>query len=277
MSELTYFSAAVLGVIQGLTEFLPISSSAHLALAQGWLRLDPGGSQMLLFDVFVHVGTVAAVVLVFRKSLGRWLGRLVRESRPGWSGRKYAWYIVELSVAATVLTAIIGLRFKGEFEAAFARPKWIGGALLVTAILLMLTKVAGRQRRGWRSFYRWQAALVGVVQACAIMPGISRSGATICVAGFCGLRRRWAAEFSFLIAVPAILGATGMKWLETMELSAGEAARVPWGPTLLGSLVAFVVGVVALKALLATVRRAKLHYFAPYCALLGALLLSGVL
>ena len=272
MSKLDYARAALLGIIQGLTEFLPVSSSGHLAIAQRWLACDPGGPPMLLFDVLVHVGTLAAVGWVFAGSFHRFLRRLTRESSRSWPHRRHAWRIVFLAVAATIPTAAIGLLFKREFEAAFDRPRSIGLGLLITAVLLAITAWLPRQGRGWKAFYGWQAVLVGVAQASAILPGISRSGATICVATFCGLHRRWAAEFSFLIAIPPILGGAALKLNDAFQLPPAQLADLPWGPIIGGAFVALVTGIFALKLLLSVVRRAKLHYFALYCGLLGLLI-----
>ncbi len=273
MSELGYLKAVLLGVIQGATEFLPISSSGHLVLTQGWMKLDPSGTEMLLFDVFAHVGTLGAVAIVFARPGGRFLRRLARESTRAWRGRRYAWRIALLTVAATIPTGAIGLGFKDEFEAAFGKPRWVGACLMATGVFLALLAFVPRPRRGWKDFRGWQAVLVGIGQGLAILPGISRSGITICIASYCGLRRQWAAQFSFLIAVPAISAATVLKLMEVSGLGSEQLGSVPWRPILLGSLVSFGVGVVALKLLLDAVRRAKLHYFAVYCWVIGALVL----
>ncbi|MHC4697451.1 MAG: undecaprenyl-diphosphate phosphatase [Planctomycetota bacterium] len=158
-----------------------------------------------------------------------------------------------------------------------SKPRWIGAALIITGGLLAVMKVLPRAKRGWKDFRWWQAVLVGVAQAGTIMPGISRSGSTICIASYLGLRRRWAAEFSFLIAVPAIVGAALVKLKDTLELPRAVFETIPIGPVVLGSAAALLTGVLALIILLNAVRRAKLHYFAPYCWLLGALLVCGAL
>ncbi len=182
-----------------------------------------------------------------------------------------------LALVATIPTAVIGLAAKDTFESAFGKPKWIGSALILTGGLLAVIKILPRARRGWRDFRWWQALLVGIAQACAILPGISRSGATICAASYCGLRRRWAVEFSFLIAVPAIVGAALVKLKDTLELSPVLFETIAVGPVVLGSIVSLGTGIIALRVLLDAVRRAKLHYFAIYCWLLGAFLLAGVM
>ena len=277
MSELDHLRAVLLGAIQGITEFLPVSSSAHLAITQRWMGLEADSPQLLLFDVLAHLGTLVAVLIVFAHSGTRFVSRLVRESKGSWQRRRQGWRIALLAAAATVPTALIGLALKDTFESAFDRPRWIGAALIVTGGLLAALKMLHRATRGWRGFRWWQAVLVGIVQACAILPGISRSGSTICVASYCGLRRRWAVEFSFLIAVPAIVGAALVKLKDTLDLSPTQFETIPFGPVVLGSVVSLGTGIVALKILIDAVRRAKLHYFALYCWALGALLISGAL
>jgi undecaprenyl-diphosphatase len=270
VNDLTYFQALVLGVLQGLTEFLPVSSSAHLALSQQWMGLDPSRSSLLFFDLLTHIGTLASVGVVFAVPIRRYLQRLVRECRTTWpSDRRYALRIAGLGILATLITGAIGLSFQSTFEAAFARPRWIGLGLLVTGALLFASGRLPRGRRRWKEFRWWQAAAVGLAQAVAIFPGISRSGSTISVATYCGLRRQWSAQFSFLLAFPAILGAALKKGLDVRELPADQAGMIAWGPIAAGSLIAFVVGVIALILLLNMVRRAKLHYFSWYCWVLG--------
>ena len=275
MSEFDYLTAILLGAVQGLTEFLPISSSGHLALTQQWLGLDARHPQMLLFYVLAHVGTLVAILIVFARTIARFLDRLAAELETNRFPQRKAWRIVGLAMVASIPTAVIGAGFQDFFERAFGKPMWIGVALLITSLLLALTVVVKRPSRGWMMFRWWQAALVGVAQGLAVMPGISRSGATICLALFCGLRRRWAAEFSFLIAAPAIVGATVVKTKDTFALPADELANTAWGPVVVGSIVSTVVGVVALMILLKAVQRAKLHHFAWYCGAAGILVLAG--
>lgn len=276
MSDLSYLVATLLGALQGLTEFLPISSSGHLALVQRWVALDADSPPMLLFDVCVHVGTVISVCIVFFRPGTRFLLRLSREMASSWAGPRYAWRIVWLMVAASVPTAIIGLTFQEQFEAAFANAGLIGTCLFVTGGLLSVLFFLGRGRRGWKQFEWWEAFLIGAAQGLAILPGISRSGSTICMASYCGWRRVWAAQFSFLIAMPAILGGTLIKLKDTLALPAESLRGIPWGPIAAGTIVSTIVGVLALTLLLSAVRRAKLHYFAPYCWVIGIFVLMTV-
>jgi undecaprenyl-diphosphatase len=264
-------------VVQGLTEFLPVSSSAHLAITQRWYALAPECLPMHVFDGLVHIGTTIAVFIVFARPLRRYGHRMIGELSSSWTGKRYALRILLLGVMATIPTGVIGLGFKKTFERAFGEPVWIGVGLLVTGVLLAGTAGVGRGKRGWKDFSWWRAVLVGTAQGIAIWPGVSRSGSTICAATFCGLRRRWAAEFSFFIAIPAILGATALKLREALAMSAENAVPIAWGPTLLGAAISLVVGVLSLRLLLGVVRRAKLHYFAYYCWVVGLLVVTRVL
>lgn len=277
MSELGYSSAVILGIVQGLTEFLPVSSSAHLSLVQHWLSLDADSPTILLFDALTHIGTVVSILIVFAGPLRKYAVRLLAETSSSWRRPRYAWRIALLAMVASVPTAIIGLTFKDHFTASFANSQRVGIALLFTALLLLVTSFASRGRRGWRRFMWWQAVIVGVAQGIAIQPGISRSGSTICTATLCGLRRRWAAQFSFFIAMPAILGATAVQFGDTMEAVKIAGGALPWGPLAAGSVAAMIVGILALYWLLALVRKAKLAPFAGYCAVVGTLMALGII
>jgi len=269
MNELSYWQALLLGFIQGVTEFLPISSSGHLAISQRLMHLDADSTPMLLFDVVTHLATLAAVVWVFAGTFGRYLRRLSAECSASFTGRRIAWRVALAGIVASVPTAAIGLAFQDTFERAFGKPVWIGVGLLFTGTLLFVIGKIPRPRRGWRRFGSGRALWVGVAQGLAILPGISRSGSTICLAMLLGLRRRWAAEFSFFIAAPAICGATLLKAKDTFEQYGVDLTAVANGPMLVGAIVALLSGYVALRLLLTAVHRAKLQYFCYYCWLAG--------
>lgn len=273
MSDLSHVKSILLGAIQGLTEFLPISSSAHLAIAQDRLGLAGDSVNMLLLDVMVHIATVASILIVFARPCLQFLIRLRAELSTSWTGRRHALRVAGLALVATIPTAAIGLGFQKQLEDSFGRPAQVAVELAVTGVLLMTLRWVPRGRRGWGRFRGWHAAVVGVAQGIAILPGISRSGSTICAATYLGLRRRWAAEFSFLIAMPAILGGAFIKGLDTLRLPSEQLDALPWGPIFSGSVVALVVGVISLKLLVAAVRKAKLHWFAPYCWGVAAIVL----
>ena len=275
MNGLDYFTAGWLGVLQGFTEFLPISSSGHLAIVQRWLELDPDSPPLLMFDVAVHLGTLLAIIVVFRHAAIRFVQGLLHESNATGAAPHHARRVLMLGVLATIPTAVIGLAFKDRFEAAFDRPAVIGICFVITGAFLALLTIFPRGRRGWKKLKWWEAVLIGLAQALAIFPGISRSGATICMASYCGWRRQWAAQFSFLIAVPAIAGGTILKIRDVAGLTDDPSLLIPWGPIVLGSAVALVVGILALKLLLQTIQRGRLQYFAAYCFVAGAVVLAG--
>ncbi len=273
MSELSYLQACVLGLVQGLTEFLPVSSSGHLVIVQQAFGLTSDAPAMLLFDVMTHIGTLASVLVVFAGTVGRYGGRLAAELGRSFTGRRTGWWILGLAAAACSVTAVMGFGFRDTLERAFASLWAIGGGLLITGTLLFSVGRLPRPRRGWRRIGVWRAALVGLAQGCAICPGISRSGATICIAMMLGIKRRWAAEFSFLIAAPVILGAGLIELGEAISLPAAQLQTIRWGPIVAGTLMAFVSGVLALRILLAMVISNKIQHFCYYCWTLGAAVL----
>ncbi len=277
---LNIFSAVILGGVQGLTEFLPVSSSGHLVLFETFFNFNPQEPQMLLFDLATHVGTVAAIFIVFRKSIAAFFRNLISSAKYGKTTieiykKSPSVHLLVLAIVATVVTAILGLFFKGYFAAARGNLTIVASMWVITGTLLLITDWRKKARLGLRQFGIGAAILVGFAQAAAIMPGISRSGATICVAILIGLRRRWAVEFSFLIAIPAILGATAIQLVKDFaEISSGS---LPLSSVITGSSVAALVGILALKLLIKTSRRAKLRFFAFYCYLLACCVLVYLL
>lgn len=250
--------AVVLGVLQGLTEFLPVSSSGHLVLGQHLLGLK---EPELLFDVAVHVGTLIAVVACFWRELWTMLRGLWARDENGELGRR----LILLVMVGSLPTAAIGLLFRHDFEMLFGSVTAVGVALIVTGVLLMATHFAPPARREiWRMGV-WRALVIGLVQGVAITPGISRSGSTISAALLLGIDRRLAAQYSFLLSLPAIAGAL---LLHLKELGPDQA--VEWTPLLAGAGVAAITGLIALKLLIGVVQRGGLHWFAFYCWALGA-------
>lgn len=257
------WQAAVLGVVQGLTEFLPISSSGHLVLAQQMLGLT---EPEMMFDVAVHVGTLAAVFVVFWGDLFSILrGLFVYGDDQARRGRLLLWLVI----VGSLPTALIGWYFKDFFEQMFSSVLTVGLALILTGWLLMATAMVSRRGREIEQMGAGRAFLVGVVQGCAITPGISRSGSTISAALLLGIDRRLAAHYSFVLSIPAILGALA---LQVHKLGPPSGAQLT--PLLVGALAAAVSGFVALKVLLKIVQAGRLHWFAPYCFAVGAAALA---
>lgn len=260
--EPTLFQAAILGILQGLAEFLPISSSAHLSLAPwafGWP--EPG----LAFDVALHVGTLVAVLWYFRRewvALTRGALASVRSgSITGDDGRRLA-----LLVVATVPGAAIGYTLQKQAETIFRAPALTAVALMIVGVVLWLVDSRAASSRPLGAM-RWRdAILIGLAQSCAIVPGVSRSGATITAARALGFDRGGAATFSFLMSMPIIGAAAALK--------APEALRAPHlAPVLIGMTAAAASGWVAIAGLLAFLRTRGFGVFATYRLLLGAAVL----
>jgi undecaprenyl-diphosphatase len=256
--------AALLGALQGLTEFLPISSSGHLGLAQAWLGIDPaaGGHS---FTVAVHAATLVAVMLAYRADLGVLVRALVR---PGTAPEQVA--LVRALVLGTLPLGIALVpAVKDVVIAVEGRVPWIGAHLLVTALLLGLTVLRrGRGDEVDEAPIRTGVALaVGLCQLVAILPGISRSGATIAAGLVLGLKPEKAARFSFLLMIPAVLGASVKELADT----AGSSSAITIDPVALvvGFVTSLVVGLAALGWLLRVLERGRLAWFVPYLVVVG--------
>lgn len=266
--------AIILGVIQGLTEFLPVSSSGHLVLCQNLFGME---EPELLFDICLHVGTLVAVLIVFYRDIIDILAALVRIP----TGIKNAGGLLKLCetdpairmallvVIGSIPTAIIGLLFKEVVDHIFGSTAIVGCMLIVTGTLLWLTRRFQGEGRPIRQTTLKDALIIGVVQGLAILPGISRSGSTISMAMFLGVDRKLAGRYSFLLSIPAIVGA--------LILGLGEpelATTIPLVTIVAGSIVSALVGWLALVILLRVVDRGQLHRFAPYCWLVGVITLG---
>lgn len=265
---MTFLQAFVLGVIQGATEFLPISSSGHLVLVPwlaGW-RLDPRAA--LVFDVLVHWGTLLAVVIYFWPDLvtmaSAWFDGL-KQRRPFEDpAARLAWLVLVGSVPA----AIAGITLEDLVSETITTPSAVSALLLVTAALLALSEVLGRRVRELSDMSLPHSLWIGIAQALALFPGISRSGATIATGMFTGLKRDQAARFSFLMAIPVIFGA-GIIALVKLLSTPGATQQI--GPVAVGFLAALVVGYLAIRGLLAFLARWRMTVFVIYCALVGSI------
>lgn len=266
---MSWWEAALLGLVQGLTEFLPVSSSGHLVLAQHLLGLDTQSAGDVTFEVFVHFGTVLSILTVYRARIVD----LLRESfgamaQPGALPARYRasedFRLVVYILITLIPTGLVYVLLKDYLEAAFDSPRLVCAMLLVTALLLLLTLVR-RNPKG--PLTAGKAFLIGVAQAAAMTPGISRSGSTICTALYQNVSPEKAANFSFLMLLPVVLGATLLKGLDIAE----QGITMGWLPLLLGTLVAYASGVWAIQVMLGFVRRGNLQYFAYYLIVVGVL------
>ena len=255
--------AIILGLVQGATEFIPVSSSGHLVLVPWLLGWDSPG---LVFDTVVHWGTLVAVLAYFWRD---WLALILAWGRGllRWDWRDPLARLAWLLILGSVPAAVIGFLLEDFFESLFGEPVWVSFFLLITAGLLALSERLGERSRD-TSDLRWHDALViGLGQAAAIAPGISRSGATMAAGLFRGLRRPDAARFSFLLATPIIFGAGLFKLLDLFAMP-DPLAQVP--ALLAGFLTAAIVGYLCIWGLLRYLQRGTLYPFAIYCALLGS-------
>lgn len=258
------YQSILLGLLQGFTEFLPVSSSGHLALAEQFLKVEPGG---LVFEVLVHVGTLVAVLIYFRRRLINILTAIINSffkmkvEKADKDNLKLALYLV----IGTIPVMLFGFFMQYLIEAAFASPRWTSGEFIVTGVVLIATIWASDKGR---SLNTWNTLAIGVAQAISIMPAISRSGSTIAVGMFSGLSKEKAAEFSFLLSIPAILGATILKIPNLLKLAPNP--EIIW-VYMTGALVSGVIGYLSIKWLLAVIKKGKFFYFGIYCIAIGVL------
>jgi len=255
--------ALILGIMQGLTEFLPVSSSGHLVLVE---RLMGIRSADISFPVAVHVGTLIAVVIYFRSHIAAILAAFVRHrqdvpatARPAHdpvTERRMVLFLIVGSIPA----GIVGVLFKDRIEMAFAAPLAAALFLMVTGLWLLLSRLfpTGGRSIGWRS-----ACWIGVAQGAAVIPGISRSGSTIATGMILGVRPVEAAEFSFLLSIPTVFGATLLSMPKA--LAEGQLGSIH----LTGLIAAAITGYLALRLLFATIRRGRFGWFGVYCLLAG--------
>ncbi len=250
--------AVVLGIVQGLTEFLPVSSSGHLELAKALLGDDSLAEESMIMTIVLHFATALATLWVFRRDVGELISGIIR-------GQREDLDFVGKIILSMVPAALVGVVFEEELKSFFSGQILLVGLMLaVTGLLLLL---ADRARETDR-FVSWgNAAVIGVAQAIAILPGISRSGATISTSVLLGIDRERAARFSFLMVVPLIFGAIAKDLLDG-DLGAQRANYLAYG---VGFAVAFFTGVFACQLMIRLVKRSKLRYFAYYCFLVAAI------
>jgi len=260
------YQGIILGILQGLTEFLPVSSSGHLVLGQLYFNITESG---LAFDIAVHMGTLAAVVVVYLKEIRAILASVflfIGGSRG--ETRDENLVMAGCILAGSMPTAIIGFTLKQFEDVLFTSSVLVGGMLLVTGTILWISRRFYRDTTKGGGLTLKSALIIGVVQGFAVIPGISRSGSTIAAGMFTGLDRAKAARFSFLLSIPAIAGAQVVSMKDALETG------VLIDPaTIYGTIVSFVVGLMALKLLIRLVHAGRFHLFAPYCWLAGAFVL----
>jgi undecaprenyl-diphosphatase len=268
---MSWIEAVVLGIVQGLTEFLPISSSAHLRIVGelfGWE--DPGAA----FTAITQIGTEAAVLLYFRHDIARivvaWLGSLARR-RKGDPDARMGWLIIVGSIPIVVL----GLLFQDDIETTLRDLRIVATALILFSLILYWADRVGAKKRELPELTVGHGIAFGFAQAMALIPGVSRSGGTITMGLFLGYSRSAAARYSFLLAVPAVLGSG---FFQAYEALTGDVAGqgVSWGPTILATVIAFGVGLTVIAWLLRYLDRGSFTPFVVYRVILGVLVLALV-
>ena len=269
------FQAIIIGLVQGLTEFLPVSSSAHLIFAQQALGVSDVG---LAFDVLMHVGTLVAVIVYFFNDIvnmikgfllslvdlknGNFMGEIKKDPY-----KKLAW----LTILATIPVGVVGVLFNDMIESMFQGLTIPAFLLLVTGCLLYVSQRMNSGRIDVRNVTIKEALIMGCGQALAVLPGLSRSGTTIAAGLFAGLDKEFAAKFSFILSIPAILGAAVF---QLKDLSGGN---IEIGACIAGFVVAVISGYLAISVLLKIVREKSLDIFAYYCWIVGLIVLIGSL
>jgi undecaprenyl-diphosphatase len=260
------FQAIVLGIVQGLTEFLPISSTAHLRIVPafaGWH--DPGSA----FTAVVQLGTMAAVLLYFRADLWRiakaWLASLREPERRGELDARMGWYII----LGTVPIAIFGFLFRHQIKSGGRDLYLIGTALIVLGLVLLAAERVATRRRTIEDIQARDGAVIGLAQALALIPGVSRSGSTISAGLFLGFDRTAAARYSFLLSVPAVV-LSGLFELKDVGQGGGPGA----GPTILATILAFIVGYASIAWLLRYLTNHSMLPFVVYRVVLGTVVIA---
>ena len=267
---MTYIEAVILGLVQGLAEFLPISSSGHLALLQQFFGIKE--DNVLLFAVLLHVGTLISVFIIYWKDIWELIVELFLTIKDIFTGKglrldeRPVRKLGVMIIVATIPTGLIGILFNDFFDGLYNSIVPIGAGLLVTGCLLVIAERMGTSNRGIKEMNFRNAIFVGVVQGIAICPGISRSGSTLFGSLLCNLDRTFAVKFVFLISIPSILGSAVM---EAPDAIAAGMNMSDLGPIIVGMIVAAVSGLVAIKTIIKVVSNKKLNYFSYYVWLLG--------
>jgi undecaprenyl-diphosphatase len=268
--------AIILGIIQGLTEFLPISSSGHLVLLPFFLNWELPVKEMFVFDVLVQLGTLVAVIIYFRKELLSIISGFFKQL---FTGKPFATHEARMGwllIVATIPAGLAGLFLDEIVEQTFSSPLFTGIALLVTAVLLLVAEWVSKKIGDLKDITFLTALVMGLMQALALFPGISRSGSTISGGMFRNLKREAAGKFSFLMSIPIMLAAGGLSTYKMVKEVSDLSSFLPL--MAIGFLTALVVGYFSIRWLLKFLNKHSLTWFSLYCALLGgtAILVSAL-
>ena len=266
---MSWLQAIILGVVEGLTEFLPVSSTGHLTIAERLLHLSTDDPGVTAFTAIVQVGAIVAVIIYFRRDIARLAVCWLRGLTSAAARRTPAWREAWVVIVGTVPIGVVGLLTR-DIVSGPLRSLWVvAAALVLWSGVMVVAERAARQDRPESSVGLRDALVVGLVQCVALIPGVSRSGATISAGLLRGLDRVAATRLSFLLSIPALLAAGG---LEAVTESSAVSATVGWGPTLLATLVSLVVGYASIAWLLRLVAHHSITVFVGYRVALGVLL-----
>lgn len=264
--------ALLLGLVQGLTEFLPVSSSGHLVLAQTLFGGDVETDYML-FNVLLHFGTLLSVIVAFRKDIWQLILEFIGWIRDGFhiNGKPYRRFLIMILITIVPMFAILPI--KDKLDQIFSSPLLVGLMLLLTSALLLLSEKAPRKRKTEANATWLDALLVGIGQCFAVLPGLSRSGTTICTGLFCGFSRTFAVRFAFIISLPVVFGANILELADVIAdpSIAGEVTLVCY---IVGILTALLSGLAAIRMVKYITRRGNFRPFVLYCALIGVITIA---
>ena len=281
---MTILEALLMGVIQGVAEFLPISSSGHLAIFENILKINTETG--ILYDVMLHVGTLIAILVAFRKDIARLIlefcrivydiiqnaKTMVHNKKEG-DARRYKKIIsnnyrkmILLILVSTVPTGVIGLLMKEVVTAAAATLLAPGIGLMVTGVLLLVVDYFKAGQKIPKDVSYWHALALGACQGLATFPGVSRSGTTIVACLLCGFNRKFAVKYSFLMSIPAVLGAAILEFKDIPGLDIGWEMMLTY---IGGTVIAGIVGYICIKTMLVMVQKKKFRYFSIYCFFMG--------
>lgn len=261
---MTWIEALVLGLIQGLTEYLPVSSSGHLAIGAYLFGLE--GSENLTFTVLVHVATVLSTIVILYAEIWKIIKGLFAPATMSYGMNADRQYVLNI-IISMIPVGVVGLFFKDTVEEVFGSGLFIVGLMLLLTAALLIFSYYAKPRK--KEVISWKDALIiGIAQACAVMPGLSRSGSTIATGLLLGNKKESLAQFSFLMVIPPILGEA---LLDILKVVSGEEAFGGIGtlPLVVGFVAAFVSGCIACHWMISIVRKGKLVYFGIYCAIVG--------
>lgn len=252
--------ALFLGIVQGLTEFLPVSSSGHLVIFQQIFNTDPGIA--LTFDIALHFGTLLAVLFVYWKQVWEMVKRPLS---------KFPLFLILGTVPAIIITIL----FKDAIENAYGGTALLGPGFIFTGLILIGAEKIGNGRKGIKEMKASDTLLIGVGQGIAILPSISRSGMTISTGLALGLERGFAADYAFLLSIPAILGGIAISLYDVLKGNTTAISNIGAGAFAIGITAAAVTGFFSIKLMLAAIKKIKMKYFALYVIILGLLILIG--